>query len=95
MEHVRFWFCAEDVNVLGGSITTIKKMSQDLIIASKENGMETNNDKTKYMVVSQDQDTRRSHIVKIDNSSFQMVEEFKYLGTLFKNQNSFQKEIKS
>jgi len=32
--------------------------------------------------------------MKSDNSSFQRVEEFKYLETKLKNQNSIQKEIK-
>ena len=38
---------------------------------------------------------RRWPNIKIDNSSFQRVEEFKYLGTTLTNQNSMQEEIKS
>jgi hypothetical protein len=33
--------------------------------------------------------------MKIDNSSFERVEEFKYLGTTLINSNSIQEEIKS
>jgi len=33
--------------------------------------------------------------MKIDNRSFERVEEFKYLGTTVTNQNSVQEEIKS
>jgi len=33
--------------------------------------------------------------MKIDNSSIERVEEFKYLGTTLTNQNSIQEEIKS
>jgi len=44
-------------------------------------GLEVNADKTKYMVMSEDQNAGRSHNVKIGNSSFERVEEFKYLGT--------------
>jgi hypothetical protein len=38
---------------------------------------------------------RRNHSINIDNSSFEKVEEFKYLGTAVTNQNSGQGEIKS
>ena len=38
---------------------------------------------------------RRSHIVRTDNSSFERVEQFKYLGTNLTYQNSIQEEIKS
>ena len=40
-------------------------------------------DKTKYMVMSLDQNAGRIHSVRMDNSTFQSVEEFKYLGTNF------------
>jgi len=50
-----------------------------LVVASKETGLEVNADKTKYMVMSQYQNAGRSHNVKADNSSFDWVEQFKYL----------------
>ena len=37
----------------------------------------------------------RNHSVRIDNNTFERVEEFKYLGTTLTNQNSIQEEIKS
>ena len=51
--------------------------------------------KTKYMVMFRDQNAGRSHNIKTDNSSFEMVEEFKYLGTTLTYKNSVQEEIKS
>ena len=36
-----------------------------------------------------------SHTMKVDNSSIERVEEFKYLGTTLTNQNSIQEQIKS
>jgi len=51
--------------------------------------------KTKYMVMSRDQNAGRIHSVRIDNSTFERVEEFKYLGTTLTNQNSIAEEIKS
>jgi len=37
----------------------------------------------------------RIHSVRMDNSTFEKVEEFKYLGTTLTNQNSIAEEIKS
>jgi len=80
---------------LGGSIHTIKENAEALVVSSKETGLEVNADKTQYMVMSHDQNAGRSHSIKVDNSSFERVEEFIYLGRILKNQNSIQEEIKS
>ena len=47
------------------------------------------------MVMSRDQNAGRSHNIKIDNSSFERAEQFKYFGTTLTYQNSIQEEIKS
>jgi hypothetical protein len=86
---------ADDVNILGGSICTMKKSTEALVVATEKFGLEVNADKTKYMVASRDQNAGRSHNVKIDNGSFERVEEFQYLGKTLTNQNSIQEEIKS
>ena len=65
-----------------------------LVIASKETGLEVNVGKTKYMVMSLDQNEGRSENIKTDNSSFERVKEFRYLGTTLTNQNSIQEDIK-
>ena len=67
---------ANDANILGRSVHTIKKNTEALVIASKEIGLEVNGDKTKYMVMSGDQNAGRSHNIKIDNSSFERVGTF-------------------
>ena len=59
---------ANDVNVVGGSIHTIKKNNEALIVASKETELEINAGTTKYMVMSWDQNAGRSHNIKTDNS---------------------------
>ena len=43
---------ADDVNILGGNIHTVKEKAKALIVASKEIGLEVNAYKTKYMVMS-------------------------------------------
>jgi len=51
--------------------------------------------KTKYIVMSRDQNAGRIHSARTVNSNFERVEEFKYLGTTLTNQNSIEEEIKS
>jgi hypothetical protein len=63
-------------------------------VASKGIGLEVNADKTKYGVMSRDQHAGRCHSMKKDNSSFERVEELKYLGTTLMNQISIQEEIR-
>jgi hypothetical protein len=46
---------ADDVNMLGGSIHTIRKNMEALVIATEETGLEANAEKSKYMVMSRDQ----------------------------------------
>ena len=78
----------DEVNILGGSVHTVKEIAEALVVASKEIGLEVNGDKSKYMVMSRDQNAGRSHSMKTDNRSFEGVEEFKYLGNTLTNQNS-------
>ena len=47
------------------------------------------------MVMSRDRNAGRGHSVKIDNSSIERAEQFKYLGTTLTEQNSIQEEIKN
>jgi len=57
--------CADDVNILGGNVHTVMETAEALIVASKENGIEVNADKTKYMVMSRDLIAGRSQSIKI------------------------------
>jgi len=86
---------ADDVNILGGSIHTLKENAEALVAATREIGLEVSADKTEYMVMSRDQSAGRNHSVKSDNSTFERVEEFKYLRTTSTHQNSIPEEIKS
>jgi hypothetical protein len=83
---------ADDVNLRRANIHNIKK--NNLIDASKEVGLEVNVEKTKYMLVSCDQDADQNGDTKIGNRSFENVSQFKYLGTTLTNQNLIQEEIK-
>ena len=69
---------ADDVNILGGSVHTVRVKQKLSLVASKETGLEINADKNKYMVMSREQNAGRSQNTETCNSSFERVEEFKY-----------------
>jgi hypothetical protein len=52
---------AEEVNILGGRVHTIKEKHKALVVASKVTGLELNTNKTKYMVMSREQNAGSSH----------------------------------
>jgi len=87
--------CVDGVNILGGSVHTVEENAEASVVAAKEIGLEVNADKTKYMIMSRDQNAGRSHSMKTDSISIERVEEFKYLVTTLTNKNSIQEEIKS
>ena len=43
---------ADDVNILEGSVHTINKNAEALVVTRKEIGLEVHTDKSKYMVMS-------------------------------------------
>ena len=63
------------------------------MVTRKETRIEVNADKTKYIVKPREQNTGRSHSIKIYNRSFERVEEFKYLGTTLKIKILFSKKL--
>jgi hypothetical protein len=85
---------ADDVNLLGDNIDTINKNTETVIGASKEVGLEVNVEKTKYMLVSRDQNAGQNREINMGYRSFENVTQFKYLGTTVTNQNLIQEEIK-
>jgi hypothetical protein len=51
-----------------------------------------NAEKTKSVVMSRDKNAGQNHNVKINNKSFERMEQFEYLGTTLTDQNSIQEK---
>ena len=75
MVHTSSWLMPMMSNILGGSVHTVKENAEALVVATKEIGLEVrvNADKTKYMIMSRDQNAGRSHSMKTDNSCIERV----------------------
>jgi hypothetical protein len=65
---------AGGVNILGGSVHSIKKNAEGSVVASKEIGLEVNAEKAKYMVMPRDQNAGKSHNIKLGENSFETVQ---------------------
>jgi hypothetical protein len=75
---------ADDVNRLNGLIHTIKKNTVALLVTSKENGLEVNAEKTKYMVMSRDHNAAQNN-----NNPLKGWNSSNIWGTAPTDQNSF------
>jgi hypothetical protein len=85
---------ADDVNLLGDNIVTLKKNIETLIDVGKEVGLEIKVDKSKHMSLSRHQNIGQNRDIKIAKRSFVNVSEFKYFGMTVTILNLIKGEIK-
>jgi hypothetical protein len=86
---------ADDINISGGHVCTVKRNTEPLKVASKEICLEVNSEKTKYIVMSREQNAGQNRNIEFIINPSDKVGEFKYLGTTLINLNLFREEIKS
>jgi hypothetical protein len=88
---------ADDLNTLDENINIVKRNTVAVLEAGRKVGLETNTEKTKYIVMSCQQNVGQNHYLLIVNTSFENMAKFKYeyLGTRVTNQNYVHEEIRN
>jgi hypothetical protein len=86
---------ADNVNLLGNSISTIEGNTETPLEASRNIGLEINAEKTKYMIMFCHPNSGQNQNIRIANELFENMAKVKYLETMLTNQNDIHDEIKS
>jgi hypothetical protein len=86
---------ADDVNLLGDSVNTIKENSETLLEATRDIGVEINVEKTKYMIMSLHLNSGQNENIRTAHELFEKVAKFKHLWMTIRNQNDINDEMKS
>ena len=74
--YTRVWVMLTKLKNWAESQILQKRNTDALAVANKPTGLEANADRTKYMIISLDQNAeQKSHNIKIDNSPFEKTKQ--------------------
>jgi sorting nexin-29 len=86
---------ADDLNIVGRSLTAVREVFDPLETAAKEVGLQINESKTKIMKQSRSPNNNPQNSIQLkDTYNIETVDEFTYLGSTITNGNEDHVEIK-
>ena len=84
---------ADDVDLLGRGTLAVKESFVEMQTAGKEIGLVVNEDKTKYLTLDRQQGSRIGQNITMNEFNFEVVQSFKYLGSIINVSNDIEEEI--
>jgi len=81
--------------LLGISVNTIKEITETLLEASRDIGLEINAEKKKHMNMSRHPNSGHIQNIRITYEFFENLAKFKYVGMTVTHQNCIHEEIKN
>ena len=79
--------------MLGENLQTVRENTEIFIKVRKDIGFEVKSERTKYMILSRQQNVVQNQNIIIGNLPFENTEKFKYLGVTVTNTNDIREEI--
>ena len=84
---------ADDLDNLGDTREDVRRCCGELLAAAKRVGLEVNESKTEYLVMSRDRQAEDENPLEVDGLHFRSVTEFRYLGSTVTHDNDTSYEI--
>lgn len=85
---------ADDTDLIGRGTLAVKESFVEMDMEASNVGLLVNEDKTKYMTLDRKNGSRVGQNITMDNYNFEVVQSFKYLGSILNVTNDIEEEIK-
>ena len=85
---------ADDTDLIGRGTFAVKESFVEMDMEASNVGLLVNENKTKYMTLDRKSGSRVGQNITMDNYNFEVVQSFKYLGSILNVTNDIEEEIK-
>ena len=85
---------ADDTDLIGRGTLAVKESFVEMDMEASNVGLLVNENKTKYMTLDRKSGSRVGQNITMDNYNFEVVQSFKYLGSILNVTNDIEEEIK-